>query len=162
MRKIWPSDGKGFTLVELMVSVAILAVLAGAVLPLAKVAVKREKEIELRRNLRIIRSALDEYKKLADEKKFEFDEDTYGYPPDLETLVEGVEIVEQDEEGKEKTRIVRFLRRLPRDPLTRDGEWGLRAYQDDLDSDFWGGENVFDVFTVHRGTALDGTRYRDW
>lgn len=152
---------KGFTLTELLVTAAIIGVLAAAVLPLSKVAIKREKEIDLRRNLRILREAIDEYKKLADEGKFEFDEDTYGYPPDLATLVEGIEI-EEDQDGKEVTRIVKFLRRIPKDPLTNSFEWGMRSYQDDFDSDFWGGENVFDVFTRNQGTALDGSKYRDW
>lgn len=156
-----PPGRRGFTLTELMVSVAVLAVLAAAALPLAKVAVKREREIELRRSQRMLREAIDAYKKMADEKKFEFDEDTYGYPPDLETLVEGIEI-EEEQDGEQVVRIVRFLRRIPRDPMTNSQEWGLRSYQDDFDTDFWGGENVFDVFTRHGGTALDGTRYRDW
>ena len=159
--KIRCEGRRGFTLVELMVSVAILAVLAAAALPLAKVAAKREKEIELRRSLRMIREAVDAFKLLADEKKFEFDEDTHGYPPELEILVEGVEIKET-KDGKEVVRLVRFLRRIPRDPMTNSLEWGLRSYQDDVDSDFWGGENVYDVFTRHGGTALDGTRYREW
>lgn len=152
---------KGFTLVEMLTAMAIVAVLAMVAIPLAKVTVKRGREIELRRNLRIIRQAIDEYKKLADEKKFEFDEDTEGYPPDLETLLEGVEVTES-QDGSEVTRTVKFLRRLPRDPMTTFYEWGLRSYQDDFDSTSWGGENVYDVYTRSQGIALDGTFYSEW
>ena len=152
---------KGFTLTEMIVTVAILAVLSATAIPLAKTAVKREKEIQLRRSLRIMREAVDAYKKLADENKFEFDEDTNGYPPDLETLVEGFEITES-QEGEESIKIVKLLRRIPLDPMTNSSDWGLRSYQDDIDSDYWGGENVYDVYTKSVGTALDGTKYRDW
>jgi len=152
---------KGFTLVEMLVTLTILSILALAALPLAKVAIKREKEITLHRNLRILREAIDEYKKLADENKFEYDEETEGYPPDLEILVKGIEITITDKD-EEKTKIVKFLRRIPRDPMMNSIEWGLRSYQDDADSDVWGGENVYDVYTRSTGTALDGTKYRDW
>ncbi len=152
---------KGFTLVEMLVTLTIVSILALAVLPLAKTAVKREKEISLRRNLRMMREAIDAYKKLADEKAFEFDEDTEGYPPDLETLVEGVE-AKMEVDGQEVTKIVKFLRRIPKDPMTNSYDWGLRSYQDDADSDIWGGENIYDVFTKSPGTALDGTKYKDW
>jgi general secretion pathway protein G len=152
---------KGFTLVEMLVTLTILSILALAAMPLAKVAIKREKEITLRRNLRIMREAIDEYKKLADEKKFEFDEETEGYPPDLETLVNGIEIT-ITEKDEEKTKIVKFLRRIPRDPMMNSQDWGLLSYQDDADSNVWGGENVYDVYTRSSGTALDGTKYRDW
>jgi general secretion pathway protein G len=152
---------RGFTLVEMMVAAGIVAILAMAAIPLAKVAVKRGREIELRRSLRIIREAIDEYKKLADEDKFEVEEDSEGYPPDLETLVEGVEVTES-EDNQEITRIVKFLRRIPKDPVTNSYEWGLRSYQDDFDSDSWGGENVYDVYTRSLGTALDGSQYREW
>ena len=152
---------RGFTLVEMLVTLTIVSILALAVLPLAKTAVKREREITLRRNLRMMREAIDAYKKLADEKAFEFDEDTEGYPPDLETLVEGVEAKVEDD-GQEKTKIVKFLRRIPKDPMTNSFDWGLRSYQDDSDSDIWGGENVYDVFTKSPGTALDGSKYKEW
>jgi len=152
---------KGFTLVEMLVTLTILAILAAAIMPLAKIAVKRQKEIELRRNLRIIREALDVYKKLADENKIDFEDDSEGYPPDLDTLVKGVEL--KTGGGKdESTKIVKFLRRIPKDPMTNSYDWGLRSYQDDHDSDAWGGENVYDVYTKSLGTALDGTKYRDW
>lgn len=152
----------GFTLVEMLVTLAILAVLAGVAVPLARTAVQREKEIELRRNLRLLREAIDAYKNMADENLFSVEADTEGYPPDLETLVEGVEITEQKEGGESEKKIVRFLRRIPRDPMTDSTDWGLRSYQDDPDSDSWGGENVFDVFTRSPAKALDGSRYRDW
>lgn len=159
------SQKKGFTLVEMLVTMAILAVLAAAVIPIAKTAVKREKEIELRRDLRLIREAIDAYKKLADEKKFEVEEDTEGYPPDLETLVKGVELKgEKTEGGSEKSglKTIKFLRRIPKDPMTDSFDWGLRSFQDEPDSNVWGGENVYDVYTKSYGTALDGTKYKDW
>jgi len=161
------SRRKGFTLIEMLVTLTILAILAAAVMPLAKIAVKREKEIELRRNLRLIREAIDAYKKLADEKKIEVKEDTEGYPPDLETLIKGVELIgeteEETREGKKsEKKIVKFLRRIPIDPMTNSYEWGLRSYQDKPDSDEWGGENVYDVYTKSQATALDGTKYKDW
>jgi len=155
------SQKKGFTLVEMLVTLTILSILAIAAMPLAKVAIKREKEITLHRNLRNLRESIDAYKKLADEKKFEFDEETEGYPPDLETLVNGIEI-KITEKDEEKTKIIKFLRRIPKDPMMNSLEWGLRSYQDDADSNVWGGENVYDVYTQSAGTALDGTKYRDW
>jgi general secretion pathway protein G len=155
---------KGFTLVEMIVTLAILSILAWSALPLTKIAVQREREVELRRSLRIIREAIDAYKKLSDEKKIEIKEDTEGYPPTLEVLVKGVEIQGQEQAaGKSKSKkIVRFLRRLPRDPMTDSMDWGLRSYQDDRDSDKWGEENVYDVYTRSQAKALDGTYYRDW
>ncbi len=152
---------KGFTLVEMLVTLTIVSILALAILPLAKTAVKREKEITLKRNLRMMRVAIDSYKKLADEKAFEFDEDTEGYPPDLETLVEGIEAkVKVDDQ--EVTKVIKFMRHIPKDPMTNSYDWGLRSYQDDPDSDIWGGENIYDVFTKSPGTALDGTNYKEW
>ncbi len=164
---------RGFTLVEMLVTLTILAILAAAVMPLAKVAVKREKEIELRRNLRIIREAIDAYKKLADEKKIEVEEDSEGYPPDLDTLVKGVEVKADQsspspgsqpaaaKSGEDK-KITKFLRRIPKDPMTDSYDWALRSYQDEPDDDVWGGENVYDIRTKSSGTALDGSKYRDW
>jgi general secretion pathway protein G len=156
------SSRKGFTLVELLIVLLVLSVLTWVALPLTKVAVQRGKEIELRRSLRLVRGAIDGYKKLADEKKFEFDEETEGYPPTLEILVEGIEIKDQAEGGETRTRIVKFLRRIPKDPMTGSTEWGLRSYQDDPDTDSWGEENVYDVYTRSQAKALDGSRYRDW
>lgn len=155
------STKKGFTLIEMLVTLTILSVLAAAAIPLAKVSIKREKEIQLKRNLRIIREAIDEYKRLADENKFQVEEDSEGYPPDLETLIKGVE-VEEVIQGKKVKRVIKFLRKIPQDPMTNSVDWGLRSYQDDPDSTIWGGENVYDVFTKSPGTALDGTKYRDW
>ncbi len=153
-------DAKGFTLIEMIVTFTILAILAGAVIPLAKTAVKREKEIELRRNLRMIREAIDAYKKLSDENKIDVEDDTEGYPPDLMALVEGIE--QKTESEGEEGRVIKFLRRIPKDPMTNSYDWGLRSYQDDHDSDNWGGENVYDIYTKSPGIALDGTNYRDW
>src|SRR3972149_6749220 len=156
---------KGFTLVEMLVTLTILAILATPIMPTAKTAVKREKEIELRRNLRIIREALDAYKKLADEKMIEVEEDQEGYPPDLETLVKGDQAQSQPIMGQppakssSEKKIVKFLRRIPRDPMTGTIDWALRSYQDEPDTDDWGGENVYDIYTKSPGTALDGTKY---
>jgi general secretion pathway protein G len=153
----------GFTLTELIITLAILAVLALSALPLGKMAVKRENEVELARALRTMREAIDAWKKMADEKKFEFDPDTEGYPPTLEDLVKGVEIQDKDAQGRAGAkRTVKFLRRIPKDPMTNSFDWGLRSYQDDSDSDVWGEENVYDVYTKSPAVALDGTRYRDW
>jgi len=152
---------RGFTLTEMLVTLTILAILTAVALPLAKTAVKREKEITLRRNLRLIREAIDTYKKLADEKKFEIEDESDGYPPDLETLVSGVE-VKVTIDDRETTKTVKFLRRIPRDVMTNSTDWGLLSTQDDFDSDDWGGENVYDVYTKSPGKALDGTAYREW
>ena len=153
----------GFTLVEMIITLSLLAVLALSALPLGKMAVKRETEVELQRALRLVRESIDAWKKLADEVKIEVDEDTEGYPPTLEALVKGVEV--QDKNATDKAarkRIVKFLRRIPKDPMTNSFDWGLRSYQDDPDSDVWGEENVYDVYTKSQALALDGTRYRDW
>jgi general secretion pathway protein G len=152
----------GFTLVEVLVTAAIIAILAGAVLPMAKIAIQRERETELRRDVRAIREAIDEYKKFADDKKIEFEADTDGYPPTLDVLVKGVKL-KADAKGKTSSdKIIKFLRRIPRDPMTPSGEWGLLSSQDAPDATSWGEENVFDVYTKSRGKALDGTKYRDW
>ncbi len=156
-------DRPGFTLVEMIIALAIMAVLALAALPLGKMAVKRQNEIELARALRTLREAIDAYKKMADEKKFQVEEDTEGYPPTLETLVKGVEVQDKDSSGKAGAKkTVKFLRRIPLDPMTNSYDWGLRSYQDDFDSDVWGEENVYDVYTKSPNTALDGTKYKDW
>jgi len=153
----------GFTLIEMIVTLSLVAVLAMLALPLGKMAVKRQNEIELQRALRTIREAIDAYKKLADEKKIEVEEDTEGYPPTLETLVKGIEVQDKDESGKAGAKkTIKFLRRIPKDPMTDSFDWGLRSYQDDFDSDVWGEENVYDVYTKSPAVALDGTKYRDW
>ncbi len=152
----------GFTLIEMLVTLTVLAILASAIIPLGQMALKREKEIELKRDLRLLREAIDAYKKMADEKKFEFEEETQGYPPNLEILVTGVE-TKVEEQGKETTtKVVKFLRRIPRDPMTGTLDWGLLSYQDKPDSTTWGEENVYDVYTKSQGTAIDGSKYKDW
>lgn len=153
----------GFTLTEMTVVAAILAILAGAAMPLAKIAVKREKEIELRRSLREIREAIDAYKKMADEKKIEVEEGEGGYPATLDVLVKGAKL-KADARGSKKSgeKIIKFLRRIPRDPMTAAGEWGLLSSQDPPDASNWGEEDVFDVYTKSRASGLDGTKYRDW
>ena len=153
----------GFTLAEMIITLAVLAVLAMSALPLGKTAVKRQNEIELQRALRTMREAIDAYKKLADEKRIEVEEDTEGYPPTLEALVKGVEVQDKDAKGKAGAKkTIKFLRRIPRDPMTNSYDWGLRSYQDDFDSDVWGEENVYDVYTKSPAVALDGTNYKDW
>ncbi|HTV05866.1 MAG TPA: type II secretion system protein [Acidobacteriaceae bacterium] len=143
----------GLTLVELIVTVAILSILASAAIPVTRFEVKREKEQELRYDLWEMRSAIDAYKDAADRGAFQTKIDSMGYPPDLQTLVDGVDV-----HGKK----VRFLRKIPVDPMTGNTDWGLRSNQDDPDSDSWGGQNVFDVYSKSNGTALDGTKYKDW
>src|SRR5713101_6453952 len=153
LRRISASRRRGLTLIELIVATAILVILTGLAVPMARVAIKREKERELRHDLWQLRDAIDRYKDAADRQAFQSKEGTEGYPPDLETLVTGVDV------GGKK---VRFLRKIPTDPMTNNTDWGLRSMQDDPTSDSWGGQNVFDVFTKARGTALDGTEYKDW
>ena len=144
-----------------MCTLAVLAVLAMSALPLGKTAVKRQNEIELQRALRTMREAIDAYKKLADEKRIEVEEDTEGYPPTLEVLVKGVEVQDKDAKGKAGAKkTVKFLRRIPKDPMTNSYDWGLRSYQDDFDSDVWGEENVYDVYTKSPAVALDGCACR--
>jgi len=150
----------GYTFVELIVVATIVMILASAIMPLARVASTRAREAELRRALREIRTAIDKYKDSADVAQIsplDLKPDGEGYPPDLETLVEGVTAA-NDATGRK----LKFLRRVPVDPMTRGTEWGLRSYQDSPDATRWGGQNVFDLYTKFDGTALDGTKYRDW
>jgi general secretion pathway protein G len=144
---------RGFTLIELIVATAILVILTGMVLPLARLNIKREKEHELRYDLWQMRDAIDRYKDAADRGSFQTKVDSQNYPPDLDTLVNGVTA------GGKK---IRFLRKIPVDPMTGNSDWGLRSVQDDPTSDSWGGQNVFDVYTKSDGSALDGTKYKDW
>ena len=146
----------GMTLLELIIACSILLVLSAAALPIAKYSVIRQKETELRRDLREIKDAIDRYKDAADRNQIRVEIGSEGYPPDLETLVKGVQL------GAGSDRKIRFLRKIPVDPMTGRAEWGLRAVQDDPDSTSWGGKNVFDVYSKSMGTALDGTKYSDW
>jgi general secretion pathway protein G len=148
------SRESGTTLLELIIACTILLVLAGAAEPLIRITIVRSREAELHRNLREIRNAIDHYKDMADAMAFRTELGSNGYPPDLQTLVDGVRIA-----GDKK---VRFLRRIPMDPMTGQRDWGMRSVQDDPDSTSWGGDNVFDVFSKSQGTALDGTKYSDW
>jgi general secretion pathway protein G len=143
----------GLTLVELIVTVAILAILATAAVPLARFRAQREKERELRYDLWQMRDAIDRYKDAAEKHAFQIKLDSQGYPPDLDTLVKGV-----DAQGKK----LKFLRRIPVDPITGKAEWTLRSMQDEPNSDSWGGQNVFDVASKSQATAMDGTKYSDW
>jgi general secretion pathway protein G len=144
---------RGFTLLELIIATAILVVLSTMAVPLARLTIQREKERQLRFDVWEMRDAIDRYKDAADRGGFQIKVDSQGYPPDLETLVKGVDV-----NGKK----VRFLRQIPVDPMTGTTEWGLRSMQDDPDSDSWGGQSVFDVHTKSDGTGLDGTKYKDW
>ena len=143
----------GLTLVELIIATSIVVVLSTMAVPLARLTIQREKERQLRFDLWEMRDAIDRYKDAADRNMFQTKVDSQNYPPDLETLVKGVDV-----QGKK----VRFLRRIPVDPMTGTTEWGLRSMQDDPDSDSWGGQSVFDVHTKSQGTGLDGTPYKDW
>lgn len=148
--------GGAFTFVELMASITIILLLTAMALPLARLQVRRTREVELRRDLRELREAIDRYKDLSDRGMIPIKADTYGYPPDLKTLVEGVTL-KGAARGKYK-----LLRKIPVDPLTGTDDWGRRSMQDDPDSRGWGGENVFDVYSKSDQKALDGTAYSDW
>ncbi len=150
--RIAPGE-RGLTLVELIICITILSILAGAAFPIARFAYKRQAERELRRDLWMMRDAIDAYKDAADKGAFQTKVDSQNYPPDLQTLVDGVEV-----QGKK----LRFLRRIPVDPITGKAEWGMRSMQDDPDSDSYGGQSVFDVYSKSDGTALDGTKYNTW
>jgi len=150
----------GYTFIELIVVTAVLMILASAVMPLAQVTSQRQREAELRRALREMRIALDQFKNAVDLGRIpttELEPESEGYPPALETLVEGISAA-NDASGRK----IRFLRRIPVDPMTGSVEWGLRSYQDSPTSTTWGRQNVFDVYTKYGGTALDGTKYTDW
>jgi general secretion pathway protein G len=144
---------RGLTLVELIVTIVILSILASAAVPMARFQAKRLNERILRYDLWTMRGAIDHYKDAADKNAFPIKLDSQGYPPDLETLVNGVEV---------QTKKVKFLRHIPVDPMTGKAEWGLRSMQDDPTSDSYGGQSVFDVYSKSTGTALDGTKYSDW
>lgn len=151
---------RGYSFVELLIVSAILFILASAVMPLAQVTSQRQRESELRSALRTMRTAIDKFKDAVDAGRIaqtELTPGSEGYPPDLETLVDGVPI-QNDQSGAK----LKFLRRIPIDPMTNSTEWGLRAYQDKPDARSWGRGNVFDVYSTSSGTALDGTKYKDW
>jgi len=153
-------ESKGYTFIELLVVATIIMILASAIMPLAKVTAQRTREAELRRSLREMRTAIDRFKDAADLGQIgslELKAGSENYPADLDQLVEGVTAA-NDATGKK----LKFLRRVPIDPMTHKNEWGMRSYQDKPDATRWGGQNVYDVYTTFEGTALDGTKYRDW
>jgi len=150
----------GYTFIELLVVSTIVLILASAVMPLAKVTATRTREAELRRDLREMRTAIDRFKDAADLGQIaplELKAGNENYPVDLQQLVDGV-AANNDATGRK----LKFLRKVPVDPMTHSTEWGLRSYQDAPDTKSWGGDNVFDVYTTYDGTALDGSKYRDW
>ncbi len=147
-----PARQRGFTLIELIVATAIMVILVGAAVPILKNEVAKEREHELRQDLWMIRDAIDRYKDAADRGAFQIKVGSEGYPPDLDTLVSGVDV------GGKK---LKFIRKIPLDPMTKQ-EWGMRSMQDDKDSTSWGGQSVFDVYSKSEQTALDGTKYKDW
>jgi general secretion pathway protein G len=147
------TKSRGFTLIELIVATAILTILTGLAIPLVRVTIKRQREHDLRADLWEMRDAIDRYKDAADRNAFQIKVGSEGYPPDLQTLVDGVDV-----QGKK----LKFLRRIPIDPMTSKPEWGMHSMQDDPTSDSWDGDNVFDVYTKSQDTALDGTKYKDW
>jgi len=153
-KKMGKRAQSGFTLLELIIAATILSILTLMVIPISRVTVQREKEKRLRQALWEMRDAIDRYKDAADRGMFQTKVDSQNYPPDLDTLVKGVE----GQAGKK----YRFLRSIPTDPMTNSQDWGLRSMQDDADSDSWGGQNVFDVYTKSQGKGLDGTNYKDW
>ncbi len=146
----------GFTLIEMIATIAIISILATGIIPLSQVVYKRTKEMELRNNLRLIRTALDEYKKFVDQGIIPKGATGNGYPETLEILVTGVDL--QTQTGGRK----KFLRRIPMDPVTKEGEWGLRSYADDYDSTIWGGQDVYDIYCLSDKQAIDGTYYSNW
>ncbi len=178
----------GMTLLELIIACGILLVLSSAALPLARVTIKRQREAELRRDLRELRDSIDRYKTDADKNLIRTEVGSENYPPDLETLVAGVDItlgstsqigisaaalaagsgtaqgggLSSPTSTTEMPSKVRYLRKIPVDPMTGKAEWGLRSIQDDPDSHSWGGHNVFDVYSLSTDTGMDGTNYGDW
>jgi len=152
--RVWYRSG--YTMVELVLVTTLLVTLAAVALPASKYTVRRGKEIELRQALRSMRNAIDEFKRYSDAGLIPVDLGTDGYPSELEVLVEGVNVVGQIDKQ------VRFLRRIPRDPMTGEYEWGMRSFQDDFDSTSWGGENVFDVYSLSEGMGLNKVPYKEW
>jgi len=146
----------GMTLLELIIACSILLILSSMALPVFRYTVIRQKESDLHYDLRTMRDSIDRYKDLADQHKFRTEVGSQNYPPDLDTLVKGVKI------GPGDDKTLRFLRKIPVDPMTGQTDWGLRCVSDDPDSTSWCGDNVFDVYSKSTGTALDGTKYSDW
>jgi len=146
----------GFSMVEMAVVAIMIAILAGMAVPVARYSVRRQKELELRHQLRTMRDAIDKYKQLSDAGLIPIEIGGEGYPPDLDKMVEGVNLVGQTQKKQ------RFLRRVPVDPMTGKAEWGKRSYQDENDSLSWGGQNLYDVYSLSEAKALDGTYYKDW
>ncbi|MEM9558323.1 MAG: type II secretion system protein [Acidobacteriota bacterium] len=156
LRPRWRIAQRAYTLTELVVVAALLVILAAVTFPVARFTIRRQKEIELRRSLRMMRNAIDDYKRYSDAGLIPVDLGSQGYPPDLETLVEGVDLVGQID------RQQRFLRRVPVDPMTGEPEWGLRSVEDDWDATSWGGENIYDVYSEASGVGLNGVPYSEW
>jgi general secretion pathway protein G len=151
---------RGYTFIEIAIVTAIIAILASAILPLAKVTMQRERELELRRELREMRSAIDKFKDAADQNKIataDLPSSADGFPPTLQVLVDGVAVANDNTGAR-----LRFLRRIPVDPTTHSTDWGMRSSRDEATSKSWGGQNVFDVYSKNEGHALDGTKYSDW
>lgn len=160
LRRYRSGDRRGLTYIELLVALFVLIVLAGAAMPMLHWDEKRRREKQLRMALQTMRDAIDQYKRLADEGFIvQTDVEQMGYPETLDALIEGIEV---GTPGSPEAKTVVFLYKLPVDPFTEKAEWGLRSYQDDWDSTSWGGENVYDVYSLSDLTALDGTSYRDW
>ena len=147
---------RGMTLIELILACSILVILTSAALPVARYSIVRSKEQELRRELREMRDAIDRYKDMADKNLIRVEVRIEGYPPDLETLVKGVQV------GAQADHKIRFLRKVPIDPMTGQAEWNYHAIQDDPDSASWGGKNIFDAHSKSQVTALDGSKYSEW
>jgi len=150
------SAARGYSLVELVVVVSVILVLTAMIVPVARFNWTRMKELELKEALRTMRTAIDEHKRLSDQGLIPVELDTEGYPKELEDLVNGIELV-----GQVK-KVRKFLRKVPIDPMTGEAEWGLRSLQDEPDTTSWGGQNVYDVYSLSEKTALDGTKYKDW
>lgn len=149
-------NAAGFTMVEVAIVAAMIAILAAMAVPVARYSLRRQKELELHYQLRMMRDTIDKYKQMSDSGLIPLEVGGEGYPPELETLVKGVNLVGQVDKKH------RFMRKIPIDPMTSKPEWGLRSYQDEFDSFSWGGQNVYDVYSLSEARALDGTYYKDW
>lgn len=160
MTRWFRHSSPGYTFIELLIATSVILILASAALPIARVSMRRQNEVDLRRHLREMRNAIDEYKRWADAGRLAATELRVGsenYPASLDVLVDGVTLA-NDASGRKK----KFLRKVPIDPITKQADWGLRAYTDAPDAMSWGGQTVYDVYSKAPGTGLDGTKYRDW